>query len=261
MASTTMAVAGSAVVAAPAMECRSASSPAFGSVRFAPVVRRAGAVKVNAAVRASASEEPKAVRQAMVGLLAAGAILVSGVPAFALSGPGGDGAARTAEKANVLLNQADKLTKEDSPPTFKEGVQNAGSTAKQAGSATASNVQNVADAAVTKAKENLAKAKQSFGNVIAKDKVSDASSVMNQAYTVSDASSAINDAKSNASSAVDDAKSALSSLGDKLTGNASTAGDVASDVQNKASSAVSDAKSNLPNLPSGLPDKKAGQKF
>lgn len=76
-------------------------------------------------------QEPKAVRQAMVGLLAAGAILVSGVPAFALTGPGGDGAATTAKEADVLLNKADKLTKNDSPPTFKEGVQNAGSTAKQ----------------------------------------------------------------------------------------------------------------------------------
>ena len=58
MASSTMAVAGSsaAVVAASVMECRSSSSPAFGSVKFAPVVRRSGAVKVNATVRASASE-------------------------------------------------------------------------------------------------------------------------------------------------------------------------------------------------------------
>jgi hypothetical protein len=76
-------------------------------------------------------QEPKAVRQAMVGLLAAGAILVAGVPAFAFTGPGGDGAATTAKGSNKLLNEADKLTKEDSPPTFKEGVQDAGSTAKQ----------------------------------------------------------------------------------------------------------------------------------
>jgi uncharacterized protein YjbJ (UPF0337 family) len=198
----------------------------------------------------------------MVGMLAAGAILVSGVPAFALTGPGGDGAATTAKEADVLLNKADNLTKNDSPPTFKQGVQDAGSSAKQAGSAGASNVQNVADAAVTKAKENLAKAKQSFGNVIPKNKVSDASSVTgNQAYTVSDASSSINDAKSSASSAVDDAKNALSSLGDKLTGNAPSPGSVASDVKSKADSAVSDAKSNLPNLPGGLPEKKSGQTF
>jgi len=268
-----MAVAGSAVVAASVMECRSSSSSAFGSVKFAPVARGAGAVKVNATVCASASEEPKAVRQAMVGLLAAGAILVSGVPAFALTGPGGDGAATTAKEADVLLNKADDLTNNDSPKRFKEGVQDAGSTAKQAGSATASNVKNIADSAVTNAKENLAKAKASFGNVIPKDKVSDASSAMNQTFQVSDASSAINDAKSSASSAVGDAKSSasnaagdaknlLSSLGDKLTGNSSSAGDVASDVQNKASNAVNDAKSNLPNLPNvSLPEKKAGQNF
>jgi hypothetical protein len=218
VSSTTMAIAGSsaAVVATLVMECRSSSSPAFGSVRFAPTARRSNALKANATVRASASEEPKAVRQVMVGLLAAGAILVTGVLAFAFTGPGGDGAATTAKGSNKLLNEADKLTKEDSPPTFKEGVQDAGSTTKQAGSAGASNVQIVADDSMTKAK-----AKESFSNVIP-NKVSNASSVTNQAYTVSDASSAINNAKNSASSAVDDAKSALSSLGDKLIGNSST---------------------------------------
>lgn len=70
-------------------------------------------------------------RQALVGLLAAGAILVSGVPAFAATGPGGDGAARTAQKADQLLNSADELTKDDSPARFAEGVQNTGSSAKQ----------------------------------------------------------------------------------------------------------------------------------
>lgn len=76
-------------------------------------------------------QEPKAMRQAMVGLLAAGAILVSGVPAFALTGPGGDGAATTAKEADVLLNKADALTKNDSPQRFSDGVQDAGSSAKQ----------------------------------------------------------------------------------------------------------------------------------
>jgi hypothetical protein len=153
---------------------------------------------------------------AMVGLLAAGAILGSGaVAAWAAgpSGPGGDGAAVTAKRADKLLKRADKLTKDDSPARFGEGLKNAGSTAAQyvpllsahsghpsswawwilttqswryvdltrvmgcrAGSATASNVQDVADEAVKKARENLAKAKASFGNVIvSKDKVSDAS--------------------------------------------------------------------------------------
>lgn len=67
----------------------------------------------------------------MIGLLAAGAVLVSGVPAFALTGPGGDGASTTAKEADVLLNKADKLTKNDSPKRFGDGLQNAGSTAKQ----------------------------------------------------------------------------------------------------------------------------------
>ena len=71
-------------------------------------------------------------RQAMVGLLAAGAILVSGeVPALAAAGPGGNGAAATAKGADVLLNKADKLTKKDSPARFGKGLKDAGSTAKQ----------------------------------------------------------------------------------------------------------------------------------
>ena len=77
------------------------------------------------------TQEPKAMRQAMVGLLAAGAILVTGVPAFGFTGPSGDGAATTRKQADKLLNEADKLTEDDSPARFKEGVQNTGSTAKQ----------------------------------------------------------------------------------------------------------------------------------
>jgi len=253
MASTTaVASSSAALVAAPSLmeRCRSSGSPAFGSVRFAPVVRRSGAVKVNATVRASAAEESKASgRQALVGLLAAGAILVSGVPAFAATGPGGDGAARTAQKADQLLNSADELTKDDSPARFAEGVQNTGSSAKQAGSGATSNVQDVADEAVTKAKENLNKAKASFGNVIPKNKVS----AIDQTFTVSDASSAIDDAKSSASGAADDAQGFLSKLGDKIKGSGSDAGDVAADVKGKASDAVSDAQSKLP--------KKGGQPF
>jgi hypothetical protein len=176
-----------AVAVAPARECASSTSnAAFGtpSVRFAPAATRRMTPAPFKAVRASAdaspsSQEPKAARMAMVGLLAAGAILGSGaVAAWAAgpSGPGGDGAAVTAKRADKLLKRADKLTKDDSPARFGEGLKNAGSTAAQAGSATASNVQDVADEAVKKARENLAKAKASFGNVIvSKDKVSDAS--------------------------------------------------------------------------------------
>jgi len=257
------------VASTPAMECRSASSAAFGSVRFAPMVSRSAAVKVNAVVRASASEEPKTLRQAMIGLLAAGAVIVSGVPAFALTGPGGDGAATTAKEADVLLNKADKLTKNDSPKRFGDGLQNAGSTAKQAGSAAASNVEDVADAAVKNARDNLNKAKTSFGDLMGKGnskvkgKISDASSTANQAFQLGDASDLINEAKSNTANVVDDAKSALSGLGDKLTGN-NNPGNVAANVKSKADDAVSDAKANLPNgsLPDvSLPEKKAGQKF
>jgi len=204
-------------------------------------------VKVNATVRASAAEESKASgRQALVGLLAAGAILVSGVPAFAATGPGGDGATRTAEKADQLLQSADKLTENDSPARFSEGVQNTGSSAAQAGSAGASNVQNIADDAVTKAKENLNKAKASFSNVISKDKVSAIDQTFSVSDAQSDAKSAVNDAKKNASGAASDAQGFLSKLGDKVTGSGSSAGDVAADVKGKASDAVSDVQSKLP---------------
>lgn len=72
---------------------------------------------------------------AMVGLLAAGAMLGSpgAVPAWAAgpSGPGGDGAAVTSKRADKLLKKADKLTKDDSPARFGEGLKKAGSTAAQ----------------------------------------------------------------------------------------------------------------------------------
>jgi len=185
--------------------------------------------------------------------LAAGAILVSGVPAFAATGPGGDGASRTAQKADELLDSADKLTKNDSPARFSEGVQNTGSSAAQAGSAGASNVQNIADDAVTKAKENLNKAKASFSNVIPKNKVSAIDQTFSVSDATSDAKSAVSDAKSSASGAAGDAQSFLSQLGDKITGSGSNAGDVAADVKSKAGDAVSDVQSKLP--------KKGGQPF
>lgn len=61
-------------------ECCKTST--FGAMCLSPVALRSGTVKANATIRASAAEESKAVRQAMVGILAAGAIMVSGVPAL-----------------------------------------------------------------------------------------------------------------------------------------------------------------------------------
>lgn len=124
----------------------------------------------------------------------------------------------------------------------------------RAGSAASSNVEDIADAAVKSARDNLNRAKASFGDLMGKGnskvrgKISDAStSTSNQTFQLGDASIVVNVAKMNASTAVDNAKDALSVLGDKLTGN--DANNEASNVQSKASSAISGAKSNLPSIP------------
>jgi hypothetical protein len=64
-------------------------------------------------------------RQVLASLLAAGVAINlaagAGPAAFAASGPGTDGAERTARKAGELLQDADKLIKNDSPPSYGPG--------------------------------------------------------------------------------------------------------------------------------------------
>nr|XP_024361422.1 uncharacterized protein LOC112275349 [Physcomitrium patens] len=253
-------------------ECCKTST--FGAMCLSPVALRSGTVKANATIRASAAEVTPisscialqlgfdgARRSFYIGSQAShgwnsGRRCNNGIwsACVALTGPGGDGAATTAKEADVLLDRADNLTKNDSPQRFGGGLKNAGSTAKQAGSAASSNVEDIADAAVKSARDNLNRAKASFGDLMGKGnskvrgKISDAStSTSNQTFQLGDASIVVNVAKMNASTAVDNAKDALSVLGDKLTGN--DANNEASNVQSKASSAISGAKSNLPSIP------------
>lgn len=65
-------------------------------------------------------ESKAARREVLAGLFAASAVLAS-APAQAFSGPGGDGAERTAQKADELLKGADSLTNNDSPTRFGPG--------------------------------------------------------------------------------------------------------------------------------------------
>jgi hypothetical protein len=57
-------------------------------------------------------------KQVLSSVLAAGLAITIAGSAFAASGPGGDGAERTARKADQLLQGADSLIKNDSPQRF-----------------------------------------------------------------------------------------------------------------------------------------------
>jgi hypothetical protein len=63
-------------------------------------------------------EETSVSRKVVSSVLAAGLAITMAGSAFAASGPGGDGAERTARKADELLQGADALIKNDSPQRF-----------------------------------------------------------------------------------------------------------------------------------------------
>ena len=117
MASATAMASASLVVAAPV---RLSSSAAFGSsqVQFAPVSSvtsgRVGAVRASY----SGEEETSVTRKVLSSVVATGLAITLAGSAFAASGPGGDGAERTARKADELLQGADALIKNDSPQRF-----------------------------------------------------------------------------------------------------------------------------------------------
>lgn len=63
-------------------------------------------------------EEPSVSKRVLSSVLAAGLAISLAGSALAASGPGGDGAERTARKADELLQGADALIKNDSPQRF-----------------------------------------------------------------------------------------------------------------------------------------------
>jgi len=121
MAAATSAMASASVLPAPLCANKLSSSAAFGAsqTQFAPTRN----VNVNdsrvVAATASCSEENTSVsKQVLSSVLAAGLAITIAGSAFAASGPGGDGAERTARKADELLQGADALIKNDSPQRF-----------------------------------------------------------------------------------------------------------------------------------------------
>ncbi|KAG0620791.1 hypothetical protein M758_4G244500 [Ceratodon purpureus] len=117
----TVAMATSSLVAVPVVANKLSSSAALGGAQaqFAPICN----VNVNGgrvvAVTASHSEEETSVtRKVLSSVLATGLAISLAGSAFAASGPGGDGAERTARKADELLQGADALIKNDSPQRF-----------------------------------------------------------------------------------------------------------------------------------------------
>jgi hypothetical protein len=119
------------------------------------------------AVRANLSEDGKKVRrQVLASLLAAGVAINlaagAGPAAFAASGPGNDGAERTARKAGELLQDADKLIKNDSPPSYGPGRLLEGATenierfSQQAGAGAVPDLQSSGSAAVQDARNKVA---------------------------------------------------------------------------------------------------------
>ncbi|KAL2631487.1 hypothetical protein R1flu_016173 [Riccia fluitans] len=171
---TNVALSSSSVIAAPStLSSQSSFAPQLVSVGAPCRTARRAAV----AVRASASEAPKAVRKELIaGLVAAGAalavagssVMVAG-SAFAATGPGNDGAAITAKQADDLLKAGDDLTNQDSPPRFggeRVGAQaqrNSDKGAQQAGSGAVQGLQNSLDGgndAISTAKTNVEKTGQ-----------------------------------------------------------------------------------------------------
>jgi hypothetical protein len=118
-------------------------------------------------------------RQVLASLLAAGVAINlaagAGPAAFAASGPGNDGAERTARKAGELLQDADKLIKNDSPPSYGPGrvlegaAENIERFSQQAGAGAVPGLQNSGSAAVQDARNkvasNVEKTKKRIDNV------------------------------------------------------------------------------------------------
>jgi len=165
MAATSM-VSGS-VVAAPLSATKLPSSAAFGAsqAQFVPVCNVSSNGGRIVAVKASYSEEESSVsKRVLSSVLATGLAISLAGSAFAASGPGGDGAERTARKADELLQGADALIKNDSPQRFgpERGFGNGTSAedvdrfSQKAGSGAIPDIQDATSAQVSGARDKLA---------------------------------------------------------------------------------------------------------
>lgn len=242
----TAAMASASIVAAPAAASMLSSSAAFGAsqTQFAPL----RSVNVNAgrvvAVTASHSEEEKNVtRQVVSSVLAAGLAITIAGSAFAASGPGGDGAARTARKADELLQGADAFIKNDSPPRFgpARGLGNGTAAededrfSQKAGSGAIPDLQDATSQQVSGARDkfasNVAKSKRridgiwGMGKGMANDVVATAQDKAEGAKKMFGSAPRINMGPKNPANSIRDA-----------------VGDAGKDIQGKAKDAASDVK-------------------
>lgn len=161
------AMASASVVAAPVSAHKLSSSAVFGAsqTQFAPIRN----VNVNnsrvVAITANYSEENTSMtRKVLSSVLATGLAISLAGSAFAASGPGGDGAERTARKADELLQGADALIKNDSPQRFgpERGFGNGTDPAdedrfsRKAGSGAIPEIQDATSAQVSGARDKFA---------------------------------------------------------------------------------------------------------
>jgi hypothetical protein len=287
-------MASASIVAAPAAASTLSSSAAFGAsqTQFAPL----RSVNINAgrvvAVTANHSEDEKSVaRQVVSSVLAAGLAITIAGSAFAASGPGGDGAERTARKADELLQGADALIKNDSPQRFgpERGFGNGTAPedesrfSQKAGSGAVPALQDATSAQVSGARDkfasNLDKSKRRIDGIwgmgkgmandvvaTAQDKAEGAKRMFGGAPRINMGANNIKNTVGNAASDVkskaDSAASDVQSKADEVTKGGffgkigqksitNTVGSAASDVKSKADSAASDVKSKADEVTKG----------
>nr|PNR57969.1 hypothetical protein PHYPA_004963 [Physcomitrium patens] len=108
------------VVSAPSRATELSSSSALDDrqVSFAPVRNATASQSRVVAVKASYSEHPCFAKVVLGSSLAAGLAVTLAGSVLAASGPGADGAERTARKADELLQAADDFIKNDYPQRF-----------------------------------------------------------------------------------------------------------------------------------------------
>jgi hypothetical protein len=197
---------------------------------------------VVASANYSEEENTPVTRKVLSSVLATGLAISLAGSAFAASGPGGDGAERTARKADELLQGADALIKNDSPQRFgpERGFGNGTDKAdedrfsQKAGSGAIPELQDATSAQVSGARDkfasNVNKTKRRIDGIwgMGKGMANDA---------VATAQDKVDDAAKGAKKAFGQATK--NSMGSSIKSNA---GNVAQNVKSKADEVTAPAK-------------------